>query len=135
MSLSDLFKKNKTKIPVSDEQWNRIWDMWAKGEAKAPYSQLMKYQSELYNGGHYQYFDNVGSEGTLERDMKQLEAILPSKLRKNLKKAYKAYLVLEENDDDNEKAESIIEKSDDLFYDNEDEINQILERYACEIEL
>lgn len=130
MSLSELFKKNKTKIPVSDEQWNRIWDTWAKGEAKAPYSQLMTYQSELYNGGHYQYFDNVSSEGTLQEDMKQLETILPPKFKKALKKAYKAYLILEENDDDNEKAESVMEKCDDVFYDNEDEITQILERYA-----
>lgn len=130
MSLSDLFRKNKTKIPVSAEQWNRIWDMWAKGEAKAPYSQLMTYQSELYNGGHYQYFVNVSYEGTLLADMKQLETILPPKLKKALKKAYKAYLILEENDDLNEKAESVIEKCDDVFYDNEDEIKQILERYA-----
>ncbi len=135
MSLLNLFKKTKPKISADPEKWNKMLDMWAEGEMQSPYSELMTYQSEVYNGGHYQYFDNVGSEGTLEKDMKQLEAILPSKFRKNLKKAYKAYLILEENDDENEKAEDIIAKCDDLFYDNEDEINQILERYAGEIEL
>ncbi|MBE6880088.1 MAG: DUF4375 domain-containing protein [Ruminococcaceae bacterium] len=135
MSLLNLFQKTKPKIFADPEKWNKMCDMWVKGEMQSPYSELMTYQGEVYNGGHYQYFDNVGSEGTLEKDMKQLEAILPSKFRKNLKKAYKAYLILEENDDENEKAEDIIAKCDDTFYDNEGEINQILERYAGEIEL
>lgn len=135
MSLLNLFQKTKPKITADPEKWNKMCDMWAEGEMQSPYAELMTYQSEVYNGGHYQYFDNVGSEGTLEKEMKQLEAILPSKFRKNLKKAYKAYLILEENDDENEKAEDIISKCDDMFYDNEGEINQILERYAGEIEL
>ena len=82
MVLSDLFQKTKPKISADPEKWNKMCDMWAEGEMQSPYSELMTYQGEVYNGGHYQYFDNVGSEGTLEKDMKQLEAILPSKFRK-----------------------------------------------------
>ncbi len=135
MSLLNLFQKTKPKISADPEKWNKMCDMWAEGEMQSPYSELMTYQGEVYNGGHYQYFDNVRSEGTLEKDMCELETILPPKFKKNLKKAYKAYLILEENEDENEKAEDIIAKCDDLFYDNEDDINQILERYACEIKL
>ena len=62
-----------------------------------------------------------------------LETILPSQLRETLEKAYEAYLALEENDD--EKAEEILEQCDDLFYENEEEINHILEEYAAKIEL
>lgn len=32
--------------------------------------------------------------------------------------------------EDDEKAENIIEQCDDIFYENEDEVNDILERYA-----
>lgn len=62
-----------------------------------------------------------------------METILPSKLRETLEKAYRAYLTLEEKDD--EKAEGILEQCDDLFYENEDEINHILEEYADRIKL
>lgn len=62
-----------------------------------------------------------------------MKTILPSQLRETLKIAYEAYLVLEENDD--EKAEQIIEQCDDRFYENEEEINRILKEYAAKIEL
>ncbi len=65
--------------------------------------------------------------------MLSLETILPSKLRETLEKAYKAYLTLGEKDD--EKAEEILEQCDDLFYENEEEINHILKEYAAKIEL
>ena len=58
--------------------------------------------------------------------MKVLDAVLPEKLKDNLHDAYKAYLVISEKEDD----ENIIEQCDDIFYENEDEVNDILERYA-----
>ena len=48
--------------------------------------------------------------------------------------AYKAHLVLEEKGDD-EKAEEIIEQCDDIFFENEEEINCKLETYASTIQL
>lgn len=65
--------------------------------------------------------------------MSSLETVLPSQLKGTLKKAYEAYLALEEND--NEKAEAILEQCDDMFYENEEEINRILEEYAAKIKL
>ena len=64
--------------------------------------------------------------------MAALEKILPPKLTANLKKAYKAYLALEEDD---EAAEEILEQCDDVFYKNEEKINQALEAYAAKIKL
>ena len=42
-------------------------------------------------------------------------------------------MTLEENDD--EKAEQILEQCDDMFYEHEEEINGILEEFAAKIEL
>lgn len=94
----------------------------------------MTYQSEINNGGHEQYFTNVENTGDLQKEMSDLEQILSKKLGTNLKKAYKEYLVLEEKEED-EKAEEILEQCDDVFYENEEEINLKLEEYASKIEL
>ena len=50
-----------------------------------------------------------------------------------LEKAYKAYLVLKEKED--EHAVEVLEQCDDVFYENEEEINHILEKYAAIIEV
>ena len=50
-------------------------------------------------------------------------------VKSNLQKAYKAYLALEENEND-EASEKIIEQCDDVFFKNEKEINDILEAFA-----
>ena len=43
-------------------------------------------------------------------------------------------MVLEEKEED-EKAEEVLELCDDVFYENEEEINRILEEYAAKMEL
>lgn len=58
--------------------------------------------------------------------MSALETILSDKLVTNLHKAYKAHLILEENEED-EKSEEVIEQCDDVFFANEEEINKKLE--------
>lgn len=66
--------------------------------------------------------------------MSMLKTVLSEILKDNLEKAYQAYLLLEETDDD-EKAEAVMEQCDDVFYENEEEINRLLEEYATKIEL
>ena len=66
--------------------------------------------------------------------MAALESVLSAKLKRNLKKAHKAYLALEEDEDD-EKAEETLEQCDDVFYENEEDINRILREYAEKLEL
>lgn len=133
MGLLDFFKNKKTELTEEQLKWNKMWEMWANEQVDSPYAELMTYQSEIYNGGHSQYFTNVSNTNDLKKEMLSLETILPSQLRETLKKAYEAYLVLEGNDD--EKSEQIIEQCDDRFYENEEEINRILKEYAAKIEL
>ena len=111
-----------------------MWDLWVEGKVDSPFAELMEYQSQVNNGGHDQYFTNVENTGDLQKEMSALEQILSEKLNSNLKRAYKAYLVLEENEDD-EKSEETLDQCDDVFYENEEEINYALEEYASKIEL
>ena len=134
MGLFDLFKKKKVELTEEQLKWNKMWDLWTDGEAESPYAELMTYQSEINNGGHGQYFCNSENTGDLQKEMSTLSSILSDKLVDNLNRAYKAHLLLEENEDD-EKAEDIIEQCDALFFENEEEINCKLEAYADTIQL
>lgn len=134
MGLFDIFKKKKNALTEEQLKWNKMWELWTEEKAVSPYAELMTYQSEINNGGHSQYFTNVENTGALSKEMAVLEQILSKKLRDNLNKAYKAYLTLEEKDED-EEAEAALEQCDDVFYENEEEINRLLEEYAGKIEL
>lgn len=134
MGLFDLFKKKKVELTYEQLKWNKMWELWEQEKAESPYAELMTYQSEINNGGHGQYFFNVENNGDLNADMTILTTVLSEELVDNLHKAYKAYLILEENEDD-EKAEEIIEACDNVFYENEEEINSKLEAYADKIQL
>ena len=133
MGLFDIFKKKKVELTEEQQKWNKMWELWTEEKVETPYAELMTYQSEINNGGHSQYFTNVENIGDLQKEMSALEQILSKKLGTNLKKAYKAYLVLEENEDD-EKSEETLEQCDDVFYENEEEINQALKEYASKLE-
>ena len=133
MGLFNFFKQEKVKLTEEQCKWNKMWDLWAEEKAESPYAQLMTYQSEINNGGHDQYFTNVENIADLQNEISVLETILPVIHRDNLRKAYKAYLVLKEKDD--EEAKKILEQCDDAFYENETELNCILEEYAQKIEL
>lgn len=134
MRLFDFFKKKKVELTEDQRKWNKLWDLWTEEQVDSPYAELMTYQSEVNNGGHDQYFLNVKNTDDLQKALSALETILSAKLKSNLQRAYKSYLVLEENEDD-EKAEEIMTRCDDVFYENEEEINRILEEFAAKIEL
>lgn len=134
MGLFDVFKKKKIELTEEQLRWNKMWDLWVEKKAETPYAELMTYQSEVNNGGHAQYFTNVENAGDIQKEMSALEQILSERLNSNLKRAYKAYLVLEEKEDD-EKVEETLEQCDDVFYENEEEINHALEEYASKLEL
>lgn len=111
-----------------------MWDLWVEGQADSPFAELMTYQSEINNGGHDQYFTNVENTGDLQKEMMALETVLSPKLKDNLKKAYEAYLILEDNEGD-EQAEEALEQCNDVFYENEEEINRTLKEYADNVKL
>ena len=134
MGLFDVFKKKKVELTEGQKKWNEMWGLWVEGNAESPYAELMTYQSEINNGGHGQYFTNVENTGDLQKYMSVLERILSDKLKHNLQKAYQAYLVLEKNEDD-EDTEETMEQCDNVFYENEEEINWLLKEYATRIEI
>ena len=129
MGLFNFFKKKKVELTEEQQKWNKMWDLWVEGKVDSPYAELMTYQSEINNGGHDQYFTNVENISDITKEMTALVDILPKQLISNLQKAYDAYLVLEEKEED-EKSEEILEQCDDVFYENEEEINRLLEEYA-----
>lgn len=123
-------KKSKKELTEKEVRWNKMWDLWVQGEIPSPYNELMSYQSEVNNGGHDQYFLNTGKICDITKELSALSQILPHKLTENLNEAYRAYLVLEKDEDD-EKAEAVLENCDEVFFKNEQEITDILEKY-CE---
>lgn len=133
MGLFGIFKKKKTELTENQRKWNKMWTLWVEEKADSPYAELMKYHSEINNGGHGQYFTNVENNGDLQEEMSALAQILSAKLNANLQQAYAAYLVLEERED--QKAEETLEQCDDVFYENEKEIIFALEEYASKIQL
>ena len=141
MGLFGFFKKKflkKKKVELTEEQikfnmqWNKMWDLWVNEQAQSPYAELMTYQSEVNNGGHAQYFDNVSNTSDLQKEMQALETILPPQHRQTLKAAYEANLAIEQGGD--EKAQKILERCDAEYYNNEPDINRILEGYAATIQ-
>ena len=135
MGLFDIFKRKKKHELTEDQlKLNKMWDLWVQNKAESPYKELMDYQSEINNGGHSQFFTNVESRGELQKEMSALDVILPSELKSNLHKAYKAFLISEEKDGDDE-SDEILERCDDIFWDKEEEINRILNDYASKITL
>lgn len=136
----DLFKRRKNKtvetnvLSEAEEKWNKMWDLWANGEIESPYNEIMNYQGEVTNGGHYQYFLNTESNGDVRRELEILCNFLPDVMKDNLQSAFNAYLELEQdkNVDNNE---AIIKKCDNVFSDNEKTINEILENFCKTIDL
>lgn len=134
MGLFDFFKKRKAKLSDEQKKWNKMWDLWASGQVDSPYTELMTYQSEINNGGHDQYFVNVENVSDLRREMATLTTILPETLQQNLQIAYRAYIESSEKGID-QSADEILEKCDEAFFANEEQINELLKTYAERIAL
>ena len=140
MGLFDIFKKKtatkkevEKTLPPEAIRWNKMWDMWADGQIESPYQDLMTYQSEVNNGGHSQFFFNVENTGDVNAVVNENLSILPEVHKRNLEEAYSAYRKY--NDVDDDKMEEILNNCDDVFYENEELINEILEKRAETIEL
>ena len=132
MGLFDIFKKKKVELTEEQLKWNKMWELWTEEKVESPYAELMTYQSEINNGGHSQYFTNIENVSNIQKEMSQLEKILPPLLNANLQIAHQSYVKLEENDG-NENSERILKRCDNTFFQNEEEINNILKKYASEI--
>lgn len=132
MGIFDKLAK-KEELPDADRKWNKMWDQWAEGKAVAPYAQLMTYDSEVNNGGHSQYFFNTANCGDLKAEVEAILPILPDVLRDNLQRGYDAFAAQEDIADDVN--DDLFGECDDVFYENEQLLLDILLEHAAEIEL
>lgn len=110
-----------------------MWNLWTEDKIESPYKELMTYQSEVNNGGHSQYFCNIESNNDARSEINKVKKLLSKDLQENIEKAYKAYQKLEEVEDI--ESEEILEECDNLYYEKESEINDILEEFSSKIEI
>ena len=123
MSIFDLFKRKKETL-TTEEKLDRMWELWEIGDLKDPYAKLMTYESEVDNGGHSQYFYNIANCGDLAAEVQAVLSMLPEPLRENLNRGYTAFAAQEDIcDDDNEE---LFEECDDVFYEHEQLLIDIL---------
>lgn len=128
------------QLSKKDRQWNAMWDLWVRGAVPQAYDALMRYYSEVNNGGHCQYFTNTEMICDIQEEMDAIASILPEYLKENLYRAYGAYRSLEDGvydrgSEDRRKVLAIDSQCDDVFYENDEVFDQILEAFASTIEL
>lgn len=123
MGLFDLFKKKKETL-TPDQKLDRMWDLWTINKLDLPCAKLMKYESEVNNGGHSQYFFNLANCGELAANVEAVLSMLPEPLRENLARGYVAFL--EQDDIADDVNEELFEECDAVFYAHERLILDIL---------
>ena len=123
MGIFDIFKKKKA-VPTTDQKLNKMWDLWADGKLNLPCAKLMRYESEVNNGGHSQYFFNVANGGDLAVEVEAVLSMLPEPLRENLARGYAAFS--EQNDISDDINDELFEECDDVFYEHEQLIIDII---------
>lgn len=118
----------KKTVPLDVQQQDRMWQLWANGQAITPYQQLMTYQAEVNNGGHTQFFFNLENTNDVEPTIKELLRVLPETLSQNLQTAFCTYT--QYKDTDEARMDEILTDCDRVFYENEEAINALLKEYA-----
>ena len=123
MGIFDIFKK-KTATLTTGQKLDKMWELWAEDKLNLPCAKLMKYESEVNNGGHSQYFFNVANCGDPAAEVDAVLAMLPEPLRENLARGYAAFSAQEDISDDVN--DELFEKCDDVFYEHEQLIIDII---------
>ena len=116
MGLFDIFKKKKAAL-TTDQKLNKMWNLWAINKLDLPCAKLLKYESEVNNGGHSQYFFNVANCGDLAVEVEAVLSMLPEPLRENLARGYAAFSAQDDISDDVN--DELFDECDDVFYEHE----------------
>ena len=131
MGIFDIFKKKKAAL-TTDQKLDKMWDLWAINKLDLPCAKLMKYEREVNNGGHSQYFYNVANCGELEAEVEAVLSMLPEPLRENLARGYAAFS--EQDDISDDVNDDLFEECDDVFYEHEQLIIDIIYETAKNFE-
>lgn len=127
----NIFSKKKKPVELTDEEksLNKLWELYGSGElddiGHGIYC-LCEYDSGVNGEGHSGFFYNSDNCDTLNDLIGTLKTVLPKSHCLNLMAAYEAYET--DNEDD------VCEKADDFFYDNEEDILEILQSFADNLE-
>ena len=132
MGIFDIFKKKKAAL-TTDQKLDKMWDLWAINKLDLPCAKLMKYESEVNNGGHSQYFFNVANCGDLAAEVEAVLSMLPEPLRENLARGYAAFS--EQDDISDDVNDELFEECDDVFYEHEQLIIDIIYEAAKNFEV
>jgi len=132
MGIFDIFKKKKAAL-TTDQKLVKMWDLWAVNKLDLPCAKLMKYESEVNNGGHSQYFFNVANCGDLAVEVEAVLSMLPEPLRENLARGYAAFS--EQDDISDDVNDELFEECDDVFYEHEQLIIDIIYEAAKRFEM
>lgn len=124
MGFFDKFKKKKEQPLTTDQKVNKMWELWGEDKLDLPCAKLMKYESEVNNGGHSQYFFNVANCGDLAVEVEAVLSMLPDPLRENLARGYAAFS--EQDDISDDVNDEVFEECDDVFYEHEQDIIDII---------
>ena len=116
MGFFDVFKKKNTAL-TTDQKLEKMWELWAEDKLDLPCAKLMKYESEVNNGGHSQYFFNIANCGDLTEEVEAVLSMLPEPLQENLARGYAAFSAQEDISDDVN--DELFEECDDVFYEHE----------------
>ena len=127
MGIFDIFKKKKAAL-TTDQKLDKMWDLWAINKLDLPCAKLMKYESEVNNGGHSQYFFNVANCGDLAAEVEAVLSILPDPLRENLARGYAAFSAQDDISDDVN--DDLFEEYDNIFYKHEQLIIDMIQEAA-----
>lgn len=131
MGFFDVFKKRNTAL-TTEQKLDKMWDLWAVNKLDLPCAKLMKYESEVNNGGHSQYFFNVANCGDLSVEVEAVLSMLPEPLRENLARGYAAFS--EQDDIADDVNDELFEECDDIFYEHEQQIIDIIYEAAKNFE-
>ena len=131
MGIFDIFKKKKAAL-TTDQKLDKMWELWAEDKLDLPCEKLMKYESEVNNGGHSQYFYNVANCGDLAVEVEAVLSMLPEPLRENLARGYAAFS--EQDDISDDVNDELFEECDDVFYEHEQLIIDIIYKTAKNFE-
>ena len=124
MGFFDIFKKKKEQLLTTPQKVNKMWELWGEDKLDLPCAKLMKYESEVNNGGHSQYFFNVANCGDLAEEVEAVLSMLPDPLRENLARGYAAFS--EQDDISDDVNDGVFEECDDVFYEHEQDIIDII---------
>ena len=120
MGFLNILKKKKEQPLTTDQKINKMWELWGEDKLDLPCAKLMKYESEVNNGGHSQYFFNVANCGDLAQEVEAVLSMLHDPLRENLARGYAAFS--EQDDISDNVDDGVFEECDDVFYEHEQDI-------------